>query len=165
MLDGKEYVFPVLENTSAYLMVLTEMLVQGYGGIIRLFPGWKEGKPASFRNIRVEGGFLVFSSYNGKEVIFCRIKSLKGGKVTLKSPWKEIFISHNGGKNFAEVKGEKGYIPIKMKEGKEIILSPVLEYRKPPLFNKDSLPSPKKMVFPDGSRIWYGKPEWKEYYT
>jgi len=28
--DGKEYVFPVLENTSSYLMIITEMLVQGY---------------------------------------------------------------------------------------------------------------------------------------
>jgi len=91
---------------------------------------------------------------------------LKGGKVSLKTPWKKTFISRDGGKKFVEVKGEKGYIPVEMKEGEEFIFSPVPEYiRKLPLLNKSSVPSPKKMAFPDGSRVWYGKPEWKEYYT
>jgi len=30
---------------------------------------------------------------------------------------------------------------------------------------KDNSHNPRKMTFKDGSRVWYGKPEWEEYYA
>ena len=49
--------------------VVSELLIQSVGNIIRLFPAWPAEKDASFVNLRAKGGFLVSSE-------------MKDGKVT-----------------------------------------------------------------------------------
>ena len=164
VMDGKEYVFPVLENTSAYLMVITEMLVQGYEGIIRLFPGWPEDKSASFKDLRVEGAFLVSATKNNRDILCCRIKSLAGGAIRLKTPWENAYLSLNGNNNFMSQEQTDGYINLTMSPGDEALISPVPAVAAEPSFNNTALPGAQKVVFKDGSRAWYGKPEWDIYY-
>ena len=165
VMDGKEYVFPVLENTSAYLMIITEMLVQGYGGIIRLFPGWPENKSASFNDLRVEGAFLISSTKNENYILFCRIKSLAGGFIRLETPWENTYLSLNGNNNFMQQEQKDGYINLTMKLGDEVIISPIPAVVEAPSLNNTTLPGARKVVFKDGSRAWYGKPEWDIYYN
>jgi hypothetical protein len=44
--------------------VVTEMLLQSQGGVIRLFPGWPAGQSASFAKLRARGGFIVSAEWN-----------------------------------------------------------------------------------------------------
>jgi hypothetical protein len=67
--------------------VLNECLLQSYSGVIRLFPNTQNLGPASFRDLRAAGAFLVSAAWNGSRVTALSIKSEKGAKVRLVNPW------------------------------------------------------------------------------
>jgi hypothetical protein len=80
-------IFPVLEGNSSFLMVITEMLLQSHGGLIRLFPGWPLEKHANFADLRAEGAFLVSAELADGVVKHVGIKSLAGGTARIADPW------------------------------------------------------------------------------
>ncbi len=67
-----------IEHLTTVPATINEMLMQGYEGIIRLFPCWNKADDASFENLRADGAFLVSAKLENGKVAFLRIKSLKG---------------------------------------------------------------------------------------
>ena len=70
---------PTFESPIASTRALLDMLLQSWGGTIRIFPAapsaWKD---AVFHNLRAEGGFLVSAGRNDGKTTWVRIKSLAG---------------------------------------------------------------------------------------
>jgi hypothetical protein len=66
---------------------LQEMMLQSFGGVLRIFPCWPKAVPASFTTFRAEGAFLVSASWEDGRVTACTILSEKGGPCRLYSPW------------------------------------------------------------------------------
>ena len=86
-----------------YNLILNEMLLQSYGGIVRVFPALKDEKTAflgesnrtaldniAFHSLRAEGGFLVSAERRNGDTRYVIIKSLAGNDLTLRDP---IYIS------------------------------------------------------------------------
>ncbi|MCF7975822.1 MAG: hypothetical protein K9N55_18540 [Phycisphaerae bacterium] len=74
-------------------MVLSELLVQSVGDVIRVFPAWPEERHARFRDLRTQGGFLVSSRLREGRITRIEVKSTQGGPLRLVSPWKQISVS------------------------------------------------------------------------
>lgn len=68
---------------------LQEMLLQSYGGVIRVFPCWPRDVAASFTTLRAEGAFLVSASWREGRVTGLEILSEKGGPCRLVTPWPQ----------------------------------------------------------------------------
>ena len=69
---------------------IMEMLLQSWGGRIRLFPCLpEEWEEASFETLRAEGAFLVSASFRAGAVEWIRIHSEAGNLCTLQNPWDE----------------------------------------------------------------------------
>jgi hypothetical protein len=68
---------------------LQEMLLQSYGGVLRVFPCWPAGVAANFTTLRAEGAFLVSASWKEGRVASLEIRSEKGGPCRLFAPWPE----------------------------------------------------------------------------
>jgi hypothetical protein len=66
---------------------LQEMLLQSYGGVLRIFPCWPAGVAASFTTLRAEGAFLVSGSWKDGRVTSLEVFSEKGGTCRLFAPW------------------------------------------------------------------------------
>lgn len=83
-----------IETLSAVPSCINEMLLQGYEGVIRVFPVWPKDKNASFKNLRSHGAFLVSGELNDGEVNSLTIFSEQGRDLTLQNPWgqKKIMI-------------------------------------------------------------------------
>ena len=64
---------------------------------IRVFPAWPQDKPASFYNLRSQGGFLVSASQFGSGIREIKIFSTVGGTCRLASPWPGISVSMDEG--------------------------------------------------------------------
>ncbi len=79
----------IVDKGSAYLSeVITEMLLQSQGGIIRLFPAYPTDiGDAAFFALRARGAFLVSAEFRDGEVAYGIIRSLKGGVCTLADPF------------------------------------------------------------------------------
>lgn len=76
-----------IECFSAVPSCINEMLLQGYEGIIRVFPVWPKKRDASFTNLRAHGAFLVSSSCKNGEVEYVTIVSEKGRTCNIENPW------------------------------------------------------------------------------
>jgi alpha-L-fucosidase 2 len=69
--------------------VINECLMQSYDGVIRLFPNRTNLGAAAFRDLRAAGAFLVSAAYDGRRVTSATVRSEKGGRVRLVSPWRQ----------------------------------------------------------------------------
>jgi alpha-L-fucosidase 2 len=77
-----------LESGFAYAGAVMEMLLQGWGGKIRVFTGVPtEWRNVSFRDLRAEGAFLVSAARQQGETRWVRIQSEKGLPCTLVNPF------------------------------------------------------------------------------
>lgn len=77
-----------LEGNFAYAAGMQEMLLQSYGGVIRVFPAIpSKWQTASFKSLRAEGAFLVSAELKGGKTHSVEIKSEKGGEVRLEDPF------------------------------------------------------------------------------
>lgn len=76
----------ISSNNIIYLQSISEMMIQSWGGKIRVFPAmpdaWQE---AVFHNLRAEGAFLVSALRQNGKTVFIRIRSLAGEPCVLKS--------------------------------------------------------------------------------
>ena len=77
---------------------MSEMLLQSWEGVIRLFPNWPSDLDASFRDLRTRGAFLVSSQLEDGKVKYIKIISEYGGDCHIMNPWdtKTLTIIHNG---------------------------------------------------------------------
>ena len=76
----------VSTNSISDLQSLTEMLIQSWGGKIRVFPAMPDTwQNAVFHNLRAEGAFLVSAVRRKGNTEFIRIKSLAGEPCILKT--------------------------------------------------------------------------------
>jgi hypothetical protein len=79
---------PVMETPLAGAEAIHDMLLQSWGGTIRIFPAvpasWKE---AAFHDMRAEGAFLVSAVRRDGETLFVRVRSLAGEPCRIKPGW------------------------------------------------------------------------------
>ena len=67
--------------------LITELLLQSVGDVIRIFPAWPEAKDAEFARLRAQGGFLVSARMKAGVLSDLRIESTAGGDLRIVNPW------------------------------------------------------------------------------
>lgn len=73
---------PCIETSLSYNTCVQDMLLQSWGGKIRIFPALPDAwKDVEFHDLRTEGAFLVSAKREQGLTRFVKIKSLKGGVV------------------------------------------------------------------------------------
>lgn len=110
------------ETLSAVPSCINEMLLQGFEGIIRVFPAWPKGRDARFGNLRTWGAFLVSSEQKNGVVQFIEITSEKGRDCAVENPWtgKQVKIISKG-KEAGIIQG--GMLKFKTEPGQSFILN------------------------------------------
>lgn len=115
---------PVIEGPLAWAAVVHELLLQSWGGVIRIFPGvpasWGD---TAFENLRAEGAFLVSAERRNGKTRTVRVKSLAGEPCRIR-PGLEAPIACEGavrGPLRAEADGMTYVLPLR--RGEEVVLS------------------------------------------
>jgi alpha-L-fucosidase 2 len=76
-----------MEAECAFTAAINGMLLQSWGGKVRIFPSVPESwKNVSFKNMRAQGGFLVSAEMVNGEIISASIASPKGGEAKVVYP-------------------------------------------------------------------------------
>jgi len=108
-----------LEGNFAASQAVHEMLLQSWGGLIRIFPAmpgtWED---ASFRQLRTEGGFLVDAVRRKGKTISVTITATVDQPLRLKNPFETAEFSSDT----KMVTSEKDIIIYSMKKGQTIHL-------------------------------------------
>ena len=114
---------PVIESPLGMAESLHDMLLQSFGGVIRIFPAVpEEWKDASFQNLRAEGAFLVSAQRKDGKFRFARIESLAGEPLTVACGVQTLTAKFSGG-NTCELKAAGGKFQIQLKKGESVLLS------------------------------------------
>ena len=157
--ECKEKMYPVIEGPAIYLLLVGEMLLQGYHGLIRLFPALPDDRDASFKNLRAEGPLLVSAEKKDGVVRYVRIKALGSQTFSLLNPWEDgKTVYWNGEPVVLE-----HHHPFTLKDNEEIVLSLTPEVTETEFVVEDAKP---RLILIDGCRgAFIGKPSPAEYYT
>jgi alpha-L-fucosidase 2 len=122
--SGFDYKPVTLEAGFASAAALMEMLLQSWGGKIRVFPAVPEFWPAAyFEKLRAEGAFLVTARREKGQTQFVEIASEAGGTCSVKNPFpgKGVSLTDNGsGKQM--LSGE--WLEFKTQAGHKYLLTP-----------------------------------------
>jgi hypothetical protein len=79
-----------LEGNMAAAAGLQEMLLQSYGGIIRIFPAIPaDWQAVRFTQLRAEGAFLVSAHRQAGKIETIQIRAEKGGRLELENPFQD----------------------------------------------------------------------------
>ena len=92
---------------SLAVLLINELLLQSVADVVRVFPAWPLDKPAHFRRLRAEGGFLISAACEHGKVGPVRVESTAGGRLRLLSPWPAIeVVGPEGGTRSLTPNGE-----------------------------------------------------------
>jgi alpha-L-fucosidase 2 len=112
---------PTFESPISASRSMLDMLLQDWGGTLRIFPAMPSSwKDASFYNLLAQGGFLVSGVRKGGETQFVRIRSLAGEPCRIKVDFTgEV---HLAGVKSAGMRQNKDLIELDLKKGEEAVL-------------------------------------------
>jgi alpha-L-fucosidase 2 len=106
-------------------MVLSELLVQSVGDVIRVFPTWPRQRNARFRRLRTQGGFLVSADIKDSKIVRIDIESTVGGSLRMVSPWKRISFSYSGQTSRRSLAPDaQGIVAVSTRQGDHLIFEP-----------------------------------------
>ncbi len=78
----------VCKGTAATAEVITEMLLQSQGDVLRLFPAWDPTLgDAAFYSLRARGAFLVSAEFRKGSVAYAIVRSLRGNPCRIAQPF------------------------------------------------------------------------------
>ncbi|MDD4191095.1 MAG: hypothetical protein PHI28_07185 [Mangrovibacterium sp.] len=110
-----------MESMSVLATAMNESLLQGYDGVLRVFPAFPAHKNGRF-TLHAEGGFIVSSEIRSGEVKWVCIKSLFGNPCRLQLPWQSASAWPNTKKGAVKLSGE--IAGFKTKPGEIFVILP-----------------------------------------
>lgn len=114
---------PVIESPLGMAESLHDLLLQSYGGVVRIFPAVPdEWEDVSFHNLRAEGAFLISAQRKDGKFQFARIQSLAGEPLTVSCGMDTLSAKFSSGKT-CELTFDNGKFQIELKKGESVLLS------------------------------------------
>ena len=104
---------------------IQEMMLQSWDDAITIFPYWPKEKRAKFTDLRAEGAFLVSASWEDGEVGAVTIRSERGRRCRIRSPWEGgATITASGGEHIEYAVEDRGILSFETVEGETYIIGP-----------------------------------------
>ena len=119
---------PVIETPLSFAKSVHDMLLQSWGGKIRVFNGTpKEWPDAAFHQLRTQGAFLVSAKKKDGVTQFVNVESMAGSPCLIRTDIEKPRIYINGKKaKGSQVKiTNDGFYNVALKKGDTAIFSPV----------------------------------------
>jgi hypothetical protein len=116
---------PVIETPLSGASAIMDLLLQSWGGKIRVFPAvpntWQD---AHFCHLRAQGGFLVSAQRKAGKTLWVHVKSLAGEPCRLKvADWKGA-LSATGSRRMTPKLMGNGEYELDLEAGEQFILKP-----------------------------------------
>jgi alpha-L-fucosidase 2 len=115
---------PCFESPMSAASAITELMLQSWGGKIRVFPAMPSGwEQACFHNMRGQGGFLVSASRDESKTSWVQVKSLRGEPCIVKIPQWGQAVQVGGGRKIPITPLGNNEFKVQLNEGEQVLLS------------------------------------------
>ena len=111
------------DSSGVLATTVQEMLLQTYGGIVRIFPAVPTGWSAGF-HLHGEGGITVEASKSASEIERVEISASRPVKITVVNPWpasRQIILTRS---NTAKGEPMPDRVEISLEKGASVVLAP-----------------------------------------
>lgn len=116
---------PVIESPLAGAEAIHDLLLQSWGGVIRVFPAVPdEWDAAVFHHLRAEGAFLVSAERRGSRTQWVRVESLAGEPCRIRTDWPVDGIAVDSDRPLVIKPCGDGIIELDLRKGEEAVLYP-----------------------------------------
>jgi alpha-L-fucosidase 2 len=114
-----------LEGNFAAAQAVHEMLLQSWGGKVRVFPAVPEQwRDLSFEHWRAEGGFVVTAERKNGDTQVIRIESPVGGALRLVSPWRTARVLWEKTGDMKSIQADRdGVLTVQTRKGDILVFS------------------------------------------
>ena len=131
---------PVIESPLGMAHAILYLMMQSYGGVVRLFPALpSDWKDAAFADLRAEGAFLVSAKLKDQRLVMAKISSLAGEPLLLRCPlWTGTVYGKYEDGSVAAFAPNNGIFSIPLQKGQTVLLSPERA------FDEEIVPLPKQ---------------------
>ncbi|VGO18338.1 glycosyl hydrolase family 95 catalytic domain-containing protein [Pontiella sulfatireligans] len=119
---------PVIESPLSFATAIHDMLLQSWGGTIRVFRGVpKKWADVAFQNLRTQGAFLVSAKKKDGVTQFVTVESLAGSPcwVQMDIPSPKIYINGKSAQKKQVSERDDGVYEIALKKGDRVTFTPV----------------------------------------
>jgi hypothetical protein len=119
---------PVIESPLSFATCIHDMLLQSWGGKIRVFRGTPERwSDVAFKDLRTQGAFLVSAKKKAGATQFVTVKSLAGSACFVQTdiPSPNIYINGKAAQKQQVRVLEDGMFQIALKKGEEATFTPI----------------------------------------
>ena len=119
---------PVIESPLSFATSIHDMLLQSWGGKIRVFRGTPEKwADVAFKDLRTQGAFLVSAKKKAGVTQFVTVKSLAGSPCFVQTDIlnPKVYINGISAKKNQVRQGESGMYEVALKKGDRITFTPV----------------------------------------
>jgi len=108
----------------AVARLVTELLLQSVGDVIRIYPAWPAGTDARFTDLPAQGGFAVSADQVGGTIGHVRIRATVDGTARVISPWgpKNFTVAEQDSNAAVPVTTEAGIASFPTAAGKTYLL-------------------------------------------
>ncbi|HOF88126.1 MAG TPA: sugar-binding protein, partial [Armatimonadota bacterium] len=113
----KPAVHPYLEGSGTFAAGVNEMLLQSWGGVIRVCPALPKAWSARFTLLAM-GGFVITAQAEKGQVTYLAVTSQRGGVLRLVNPFPGRAIVQCNGKPVADLSSDHGTIIVPTEAGK-----------------------------------------------
>ncbi|GIP33256.1 glycoside hydrolase family 95-like protein [Paenibacillus sp. J2TS4] len=114
---------PVIESPLAGAEAIHELLLQSWGGVIRIFPAVPdEWSDAVFHQLRAEGAFLVSAVRKDGQTQWIRIESLAGEPCRIRTGWPTDRIASASDRSLAMKSCGDGIVELDLRKGEAATL-------------------------------------------
>jgi hypothetical protein len=112
-----------IESPLAAAQAIQDMLLQSWGGILRVFPALPAAwKSTVIHDLRAEGAFLVSARRDDGVTSFIRIRSLAGERCRVLCDLPGEVLAASGGKTQRLMKDGSGVLDVPLERGGEVLL-------------------------------------------
>ena len=116
---------PVIESPLSFATCIHDMLLQSWGGTLRVFPGApEEWADVAFKDLRTQGAFLVSAKKAGGVSRFVTVKSLIGSPCVVWTDIPDPVITIAGSQADLEPRHDGSY-EVPLKKGEAVTFTPV----------------------------------------
>jgi hypothetical protein len=115
---------PVIESPLSGARSLQDLLLQSWGGVLRVFPAVPAAWPdVTIHDMRAEGAFLVSAVRQGGATAFVRVRSLAGEPCRLRVDLARPLAASAGGRAVTVTERPDGTVELDVGKGEEAVIT------------------------------------------
>ena len=118
---SRDHKVSLINTNGGFVQALTEMFLQSYDGLLRVFPATPDAYTSAFAGLQAVGNVTVDAAQTAGRLDYLRLTAGSAGVIRLRNDWGHLKLQHPDG---AVTKTDEAIIILPCQAGEQVLLTP-----------------------------------------